>query len=139
MKSIKAAMVVIAMTAALAACGKSEAPPAAAPTTPTTTSSTTSETPSPTTTTTQAGPDAFISWGKTSEMGDRDMSQATEEQLLSLGNAACEVIKTQPSFGKAVEELHTSLKSMGAKTSEVDAMFRQAVINLCPQYKNLLP
>ena len=85
------------------------------------------------------GPSAFIAWAKTSKMGDRDMGAASDEQLLALGNNACDVLSTAKSFGDAVQSLAPVLAAVGATNAEVEAQMRASVDNLCPQYKGLLP
>lgn len=126
----------------LAGCGQTQAPPAAPGSTSssaTTSTAVVTPTPQPTTTTTQAGPAAFVAWAKTAALGDRDPSQVDDADLLSIGNKACGVIATQPSFGEAVQVMTEALKDLKTNASEMDAWFRSAVINLCPQYKSMLP
>lgn len=138
MKQLTGALLI---TLALGACG-SQAPAAPpANSTVTTTTTTTTPTPTPTTTTVHAGPVAFVEWAKTeATLGDRDPSLATEEVLLNVGNRACEVMATQPSFGQAVQTMTEELKAdVGVTAAEMDVWFRQAVVNLCPQHKDLLP
>ena len=71
------------------------------------------------------------------DYGDRGMSTGTDDQLLEIGNAACVVLKTHPSFGAAVQAL---LRATGKPTVEqAQSLMRESVLNLCPQQKNLLP
>lgn len=124
----------------LSGCGGTEGAGEArsASATPTTSTPTPSATPTPTPSPTP-GPDEFVRWAKSSEMGDRDMSQASDEALLDIGNNGCGVIATQPSFGQAVADVTKRLASIGGTTTQVDAMLRQAVTNLCPQHADMVP
>lgn len=127
----------LAVVGILAACGKTPTLTAAVTSSPATT--TTTATPSPTSSTPQPGPVAFVAWAKTASLGDRDPSAASDEVLLNVGNRACDVLVTQPSFGQAVQVMVEELKETHITAADMDAWFRAAVVNLCPQHKDLLP
>lgn len=80
-----------------------------------------------------------MEWAHAAEMGDKDLAAATDDQLLSIGNQGCSLMESAPSFGWSVQELGKALKDIGATTGQVEAMLRQSVLNLCPQYSNLVP
>lgn len=82
---------------------------------------------------------AFVEWAKTADLGDRDPSSATDEALLGIGTIGCDLMASAPNFGWAVQEVVKETKEMGTTPGEMDAWLRQAVINLCPQHKDLLP
>jgi Protein of unknown function (DUF732) len=129
----------IATCLLLSGCsGSAEQPtPPAAPSSTTTASPPTSST--STTTTQPPGPTAFVSWAKNADMGNKDFSKATDDQLLSIGNQACDVISTSKSFGQAVQDLTAALKSAEVTADQNSQLLRQAVVNLCPQHKPMLP
>ncbi|WP_076260816.1 hypothetical protein [Intrasporangium flavum] len=135
MKRITGAAAVVLV---LAGCGKGEVPVATASPTVSVTTTTTTPTPEPTTTTRPAGPGAFVAWAKTARYGTLDLSSVGDEQLLKIGNSFCEVMATQSSFGDAVQAMLTG-KEHSETADQVDALFRQSVINLCPQHKDMLP
>lgn len=118
---------------ALAGCGSGEqgAAPPPTPTTATPAATPTSSAP--------PGPSAFIEWARSSEMGDRDMTQATDEQLLDVGNKGCALIGAAPTYGVAVADLGQALKQMNATNPQIEEMLRRSVVNLCPQYAGKLP
>lgn len=89
--------------------------------------------------TVQRGPTAFIAWARTSRMGNKDMPAATDKQLLDLGNSACEVIRTSPSFGRAVADVAKAVEGTGATNGQIEDLVRHAVEHLCPQYQELVP
>ena len=85
----------------------------------------------------EPGPKAFLAIARAMEYGDRGMSTGTDDELLEIGNAACGVLETHPSFGAAVQAL---LKTTGKPTVEqAQSLVRESVLNLCPQQKSRLP
>jgi hypothetical protein len=91
------------------------------------------------TTSASAGPLAFVGWARGAEIGDHDMAAATDDQLLGLGNTACDLVAQAPSFGWAVQQTVKLLDDTGADSAQVEVLLRESVTNLCPQYRGLLP
>jgi hypothetical protein len=118
----------------LAGCGSSGGTHAAAATsTPAAPPTTASSSPSP-----AAGPPVFIADLRQAGFGDRDMQAATDDQVLSVGNAACGLFSNGTgSYGGAYQVLQ---KFPGAPTdAQVTTLLRSAITNLCPEHKDLLP
>ncbi len=127
---IPALAVIAALT--LAGCGGEKAPVGASP--PPSPSST------PITTTAPPvvhGPAAFLTWAKTASYGEKDFASATADKMIGLGSGICGLLSTQPSFGDAVQ----AMMKIGGKpsVSEAEGLVREAVLDLCPQYKSLVP
>ena len=83
------------------------------------------------------GPEAYLVWAKAAAFGTKDFAAATDDQLMGVGNEVCGVLSTQPSFGNAVQ----LMVKMGGNPSvgEAEALVKEAVLDLCPQYKSLVP
>jgi hypothetical protein len=128
---MKRTLALVAVAAALAGCGSGAAKPTAAPTTTRATS--TSAKP-----TAQPGPAAFVAFAHAASFGTKDFSSATDDQLLKVGNAACTGFSDQSlSYGSVVQGFTESKAKV--TTSEAEALVREAVVNLCPQFKSQLP
>jgi hypothetical protein len=121
---------------ALAGCGGKSAVVASSPTSPSSNpvETTTVATSTPTI---EHGPEAYLVWAKAASFGDRDFASATDDQLMGVGNAVCGMLSTQPSFGNAVQ----LMVKIGGNPSvgEAEALVKEAVLDLCPQYKSLVP
>lgn len=120
-QSLRQAGAAVLIVAALGACGdggsgKSSAPSSSSP---------------------KAGPQAFLSFARSAPFGTKDFASASDEQLLGVGNVACEGLGSGLSFGRAVQVF---VEGNGhPSTAEAEEFTRQAVHNLCPQYAGQVP
>ena len=121
---------------ALAGCGGKTAAVVSS-SSPSSSISVTTTTVATSTPTVDHGPGAYLVWARAATFGDRDFAAATDDQLMGVGNAVCGVLSTQPSFGNAVQ----MMVKIGGNPSvgEAEALVKEAVLDLCPQYKSLVP
>lgn len=136
-----AALAVALGCSALTGCGSGASIAASTPavTSASTTSTTPEVTTSSSTTTMPPGPDAFVARAKASTIGDREMSAASDELLLTVGNDACNLLASESSFGQAIEDETKAIKKTGATAEQTAELIRNAVANLCPQHAAMVP
>jgi hypothetical protein len=82
------------------------------------------------------GPEAYLAWTKTAWLGGTNLSIAGDDIALSMGNNSCEML-AESSFGSTVQFMTTV--SSKPSTAEASGLVKQAVMNLCPQHKSLVP
>ena len=91
----------------------------------------------PTTQRARAGPQAFLSFARSASFGSKDLSTATDDQLLGIGNVVCDGLGNGLTFGQVVQGVVGS--DAHPSTAEAEEFARQAVSNLCPQYASQVP
>jgi hypothetical protein len=130
--------VMVAAVLALSGCSSTPTPAVSTPST--------SQAPVTTTAVIEHGPAAFLTWMRAASFGEKDFASATDDQLMGLGNTVCGVLSTQPSFGdtvQAITKMNAGTDQSGAQVyptvSEVQALVKESVLDLCPQNKSLVP
>ena len=89
--------------------------------------------PSPTPSPTAApGPATFAAEARMMPFGTKDFASADDNQLLDIGNVACEGFGSGLTFGRVVQGFVES--NARPTTAEAEAFTRLAVRNLCPEY-----
>lgn len=86
-----------------------------------------------------AGPAAFAAWAHDAKLGTKVLRTAPDSTLVSLGNNLCGMLATSQSFGRTVQSVVTDQAKSNVSAPEVEAFVRASVVNLCPQFKGLLP
>ncbi len=123
MKRTTAALAVLL----LAGCGGSGGQTATAPSSPA----------APPPTTTAPGPQAFLEYAHSAQLGTKDLKNAPDEPLLGLGNTVCRGLDSGLAYGGIVQGIVGSNTKPTAQ--QADGFARKAVENLCPQHKDKLP
>lgn len=95
-----------------------------------------SSAPSPTPTV-QPGPANFTAQAHDLTFGSKDFESATDDQLLEVGNVACDGFGQGFDFARVVQAYVGS--DAHPSTSEAEDFTRLAVTNLCPQYALQMP
>lgn len=108
----------------LTACGSSPAPAVS---------------PSPSSASVSAGPAAFAAWAHDARLGTKALDTASDTVLVGIGNDLCGMLSTSQSFGVTVAQIVKDQAKSNVKPAEVEAFVRASVVNLCPQFKGLLP
>jgi len=67
------------------------------------------------------------------------MSTYDDESLLTKGKWACKNIEDQKSFSGALGEMQYMEPGTKPSLDDVATLLRVSVVNLCPQYMNLIP
>jgi hypothetical protein len=79
------------------------------------------------------GPETFVAEVRTMTFGNKDLTAASDRDLLQLGEVVCDGLGTKGlGFGRVVQRLVRS--EARPTTTEATAFVRSAVGNLCPQH-----
>lgn len=81
-------------------------------------------------------PEAFLAWAKDAWWGGSLLVLRGEDNILGMGNARCDMLASS-SFDSTVQYMTSS--STKPSVTEAGEMLEQAVTNLCPQNRSLVP
>ena len=79
----------------------------------------------------------FLDFARSADFGARNLADATDEQLLSIGEEVCGRLDEGLSWNEMTQEL-TELEGKPL-LSQADVFSRSAVNNLCPQFVEKIP
>ena len=87
---------------------------------------------------TAAGPTAFVAEARTMTFGSKDLTSASDEELLKVGKLVCDGLGIKGlGYRRVVQRL---VRSDACPTpAQAAALVRTAVRNLCPQHANAIP
>jgi hypothetical protein len=88
--------------------------------------------------TTTAGPAAFVAEARAMAFGTKDLSAASDEELLKVGKLVCDGLGVHGlGFSRVVQRL---VRSDACPTpAQASALATSAVRNLCPQHADAIP
>jgi hypothetical protein len=87
---------------------------------------------------TTAGPAAFVAEARAMTFGSKDLTAASDGQLLRLGRVVCDGLGIEGlSFGGVLQRLVRS--EARPTTIEARALVNSAVRNLCPEHARAIP